>query len=133
MLRSLRNAWCQWTTAFAAAAVLLTTPAAAAVAPRVGGAPPPSRASADLGWDPTWMLVLGMSREILPSHAGIDVSADVQARLPFLLLPNGEISAGATLYSTPGGVLGATLGVHPDLRLARDSTGTWERRLPWSF
>ncbi len=94
------------------------------MAPRIGRLPPDSRAFVDLGWDPTWMAVLGASRVVLGSRAGIDVSVDVETRWPLLLLPNGELSAGATLYATPGSALGVTFGVHPDLRLARDSTGT---------
>jgi hypothetical protein len=110
--------------ALVATATLLLVPAVQAMATRVGRPPPLSRAFVELGWDPTWMVALGVSRRVLTNHAGTDVSVDLETRWPLLLLPNGELSAGATLYMPSGSALGVTLGVHPDLRLARDSTGT---------
>jgi hypothetical protein len=73
------------------------TSEALAVAPRVGADPPVSRAFVDFGWDPTWLMALGASREVLTNTTGLSVSIDAQTRWPVLLLPNGEVAAGATL------------------------------------
>jgi hypothetical protein len=124
MLPFVRNGASRSFSALVGLATLLVTPEALSVAPRIGADPPGSRAFADFGWDLTWLMALGASREVLTNTTGLSVSIDVQTGWPVLLLPNGEVAAGATLYATAGGIFGMTLGAHPDLRLARDSTGT---------
>jgi hypothetical protein len=109
------------------AALLTSRSSAQSIAPVVGRDPPVARAWAGSSWDPTLTVDAGGSYEVGRVRPRLRLVADAAFRAPVVLLPGfdaWQLAFGATgLWSAPCG-FGVAAGLHPDVRLAHDATGT---------
>lgn len=107
-------------------ASLVPCAAAQAIIPSIGAAAPLRRVWLNAGYDPSWMLGLGYSQRVpRRAMAGARIDVDAALRLPLLLgLDSFQLAAGTTAMWLSSLGLGGTIGLHPDLRLAHDPTGT---------
>lgn len=104
-----------------------STAHAQAIAPVVGTDLAARRVWLGVGWDPTLTTDLGGSLEPLAPLTDFRLFADAAFRAPVVLLSgldDWQLALGATFVFGTGKGLGATLGVHPDVRLANDTTGS---------
>lgn len=114
-------------TAFAialAAGLLVSAPASAqSVATLVGRKRPPARAWVDAGWDPTFVVGLGLSSRVW-SRPGTTADIDLGLFVPPVVTPSSAslmTTVGVTATHVRASGLGVALGLHPDVRSAEDS------------
>jgi hypothetical protein len=114
--------------AFLVGAALLSTSFARAqtIAPVVGAERPDARAWVEGAWDPTFLFGSGLSTRVR-SIARTRFDIDVALLAPVLLVPHfsaWQVAAGASLTHVRSDGLGASIGVHPDLRSSSDSVAS---------